>query len=99
MDVDHFRISDLPDNGAGASGGRGTNGPGRNLSVLMRHELDQRGRGVPGFARAALVRAETILARMEAGGDPQTVDKWRRVVSSLELEAAREVVAEMRGAA
>ncbi len=33
---------------------------------------------------------------MEAGGDPHAIDKWRRVVSSLELEAAREVVAEMR---
>jgi hypothetical protein len=49
-----------------------------------------------GFARAALLRAEEILARMEAGGDPHAIDKWRRVVSSLELEAAREVVAERR---
>jgi hypothetical protein len=49
-----------------------------------------------GFARAALGRAQEILARAEAGGDPHAIDKWRRVVSSLELEAAREVVAERR---
>ena len=51
------------------------------------------------FARAALSRAETILARIEAGGDAHAIEKWRRVVSSLELEAAREVAAELRRSA
>jgi hypothetical protein len=53
-------------------------------------------RTLVGFARAALGRAQEILARIEAGGDPQAIDKWRRVVSSLELEAAREVAADIR---
>lgn len=52
-----------------------------------------------GFARAALSRAEAILARVEAGGDAHAIEKWRRVVASLELEAARQVVAELRRSA
>ena len=75
--------------------------PGRNrlpraLILPMRDNLETRERALMGFARAALERAQMILARAEAGGDPRTVEKWRGVVTSLELEAAREIVAEMR---
>lgn len=65
----------------------------------MRDDPTTRKMNHAGFARAALGRAEAILARIEAGGDAHAIERWRRVVSALELEAVREIVAQMRGAA
>ncbi len=65
----------------------------------MSENLISQNRKFVGFAGAALRRAQEILARAEAAGDAYAIDKWRRVVSTLELEAAREVVTEMRRAA
>ena len=83
----------------GRPGPTGTSRSPAALKLMMRDDLSSRERKPAGFARGALFRAQAILARVEAVGDAPAIEKWRAVVSSLELEAAREILVEMRRAA
>ena len=51
------------------------------------------------FVRAARERAGAILARVEASGDAVAIQKWQRVIVSLEGEAIRAAAARLRDAA